>query len=399
MSISTSCSTPSATTVRSRLKMRPNPAAGKAGGQLKLDGEMLEIVEIRLDRKLLGPKDYKVTPTHFVLPKPPAKAFTLDITTTINPEANKALQGLYRSRGVYCTQCEAEGFRRITYFLDRPDVLVDIHVPRRGGREDGPVLLANGNPVEAGKLDGGRHFVVWHDPHPKPCYLFALVGGDLGRIASTFKTASAGRKRRSQDLRRAWQGDARRLGDGFAQALHALGRAPRSAANTTSTCSTSSRCPDFNMGAMENKGLNIFNDRLILASPETATDANFESIESVVAHEYFHNWTGNRITCRDWFQLCLKEGLTVYRDQEFSADERSRDGASASLDVRQLRATQFAEDAGPPRPPRSARHLHRDQQLLYGDRLREGCRGRPHDRDPARGRGFPPRHGSLFRAS
>jgi aminopeptidase N len=335
---------PERTVVRSRLKVRPNPHAAKAGGPLQLDGEMLELGEVRLDRKLLGPKDYKVTPTQLILPKPPAKPFTLDITTTINPEANKSLQGLYRSRGVYCTQCEAEGFRRITYFLDRPDVLATYTCRIEADAKSVPILLANGNPVEKGKLDGGRHFAVWHDPHPKPCYLFALVGGDLAHIASTFKTASGanvdlkiyiehGKEARAawamDSLKRSMRWDERRFGREYDLDVFNI-----------------VAVSDFNMGAMENKGLNIFNDRLILASPETATDANFESIESVVAHEYFHNWTGNRITCRDWFQLCLKEGLTVFRDQEFSADERSAT-VQRILDVRQLRATQFAEDAGP----------------------------------------------------
>ncbi len=267
------------------------------------------------------------------------------MTTYVNPEANTALQGIYRSRGVYCSQCEAEGFRRITYFLDRPDVLSVYSVRLEGDAKECPILLANGNPTERGTLTGGvRHYAIWKDPHPKPCYLFAVVGGDLGSVASTFTTKS----KREVDLRiyvehgkeeRAhWAMDA--LKRSFAWDERRFGR------EYDLSCFNIVAVSDFNMGAMENKGLNIFNDRLILASADTATDLNYESIESVVAHEYFHNWTGNRITCRDWFQLCLKEGLTVYRDQEFSGDERSRT-VQRITDVRQLKAMQFPEDQGP----------------------------------------------------
>ena len=265
--------------------------------------------------------------------------------TYVNPEANKALQGLYRSRGIYCTQCEAQGFRRITYFLDRPDVLSTYAVRIEADIEEAGVLLANGNPIERGTLDRGRrHYAVWKDPHPKPCYLFAMVGGNLASIASTFRTMSGrevdlriyvepGKEARAawamDSLKRSMRWDEKRFGREYDLDVFNI-----------------VAVSDFNMGAMENKGLNVFNDRLILASPDTATDASYEAIEAVVAHEYFHNWTGNRITCRDWFQLCLKEGLTVYRDQEFSADERSRP-VQRIADVRQLKAMQFPEDAGP----------------------------------------------------
>jgi aminopeptidase N len=336
---------PERTSVKARLAIRRNPAAASGkSAPLELDGEQLELTRLAIDGKALGAKDYKTDDTSLVIAKPPAGPFTLEIETLINPDANKALQGLYRSRGVFCTQCEAEGFRRITYFLDRPDVLATYTCRIEADAAAVPVLLANGNPVEHGRLAGGRHFAVWHDPHPKPCYLFALVGGDLGHIASTFKTAS-GRKvalkiyvEHGKEARAEWAMDA--LKRSMAWDERRFGR--EYDLDVFNIVAVS----DFNMGAMENKGLNIFNDRLILASPETATDTSFEHIESVVAHEYFHNWTGNRITCRDWFQLCLKEGLTVYRDQEFSADERSAT-VQRIIDVRALKSMQFTEDAGP----------------------------------------------------
>ncbi len=392
---------PTRTRVRSKLAIRPNPKAPtpKSTGrreQLKLDGEQLELADITLDGKPLGKKDYKLTDTSLTLAKTPAEPFTLVITTYVNPEANKALQGIYRSNNVYTSQCEAQGFRRITYFLDRPDVLATYTVRIDADPHAAPVLLSNGNLLERGMLDAGRrHYAVWHDPHPKPCYLFALVGGDLAPISSTFRTMSGrkvdlaiyvehGKEERAMwamdSLKRSMRWDEQRFGREYDLDVFNI-----------------VAVSDFNMGAMENKGLNIFNDRLILASPETATDTIFEAIESVVAHEYFHNWTGNRITCRDWFQLCLKEGLTVYRDQEFSADERSAT-VQRIIDVRAL------EDASVRRGRRALgasgapRQLHRDQQLLYVDGLREGRRGRAHDRDPARPRRLPQRHGPLLRA-
>jgi len=345
---------PARTRVKSRLRMRPNPAVSPTGGPLWLDGEHFELGSISLDGKTLTGKSYRAGEGGIEIANPPKKPFELAVTTFVDAEANKALQGLYRSRGVFCTQCEAQGFRRITYFIDRPDVLATYTVRIEADRELAPILLSNGNPVERGVLERGkRHYAVWHDPHPKPCYLFALVGGDLAPIAATFTTASGrnvdlgiyvehGKQARAawamDSLRRSMRWDERRFGREYDLDVFNI-----------------VAVSDFNMGAMENKGLNIFNDRLILASPETATDANFEAIESVVAHEYFHNWTGNRITCRDWFQLCLKEGLTVYRDQEFSADERSAT-VQRIVDVRALKAHQFPEDAGPlahPVRPRS----------------------------------------------
>ncbi len=333
------------TRVKSRLAVRPNPDAKGRPGPLRLDGEHLDLDGVKLDGKTLSGKDYKLTDSSLTISKTPAAPFTLEIITFVNPEANKALQGLYRTNDVYCTQCEAEGFRRITYFLDRPDVLATYTVRIEADMREAPVLLANGNPLERGTLAGGkRHYAVWRDPFPKPSYLFALVGGDLAPIASTFRTMSGrnvdlaiyvehGKESRAawamDSLKRAMRWDEVRFGREYDLDVFNI-----------------VAVSDFNMGAMENKGLNVFNDRLILASPETATDTIFEAIESVVAHEYFHNWTGNRITCRDWFQLCLKEGLTVFRDQEFSGDERSKT-VQRIVDVRQLKTHQFAEDAGP----------------------------------------------------
>jgi aminopeptidase N len=336
---------PTRTRVRARLRLKPNPAATGKAGPLRLDGELLELESIRIDGRELGSGDYRRGDNELTISAPPVAAFTLETVTYCNPEANKALTGLYLSRGIYCTQCEAQGFRRITYFLDRPDVLSKYTVRLEADREEAPVLLSNGDPVERGVLDGGkRHYALWRDPFPKPCYLFAAVGGNLASIASDFTTASG----RKVDLRIYVEPGKE---DRCAWAMESLKRSMRwdeerfgreydlSVFNIVAVS-------DFNMGAMENKGLNIFNDGLVLATPETATDSNFVNIERVIAHEYFHNWTGNRITCRDWFQLCLKEGLTVFRDQEFGADQRSAT-VQRIQEVRGLKARQFPEDAGP----------------------------------------------------
>jgi aminopeptidase N len=338
---------PSATRVSSRLEMRPNPKAGARKGAkseaLHLDGEKLKLIEVKLDNQVLEAGDYVVSETGLTIKDVPQRDFTLEIATEINPEKNTELQGLYRSKGIYCTQCEAEGFRRITYFLDRPDVLATYRVRIEADPEEAGVLLSNGNPLERGTI-GARHYAVWDDPHPKPAYLFALVGGNLTSIASDFVTASG----RPVDLRIYVEpGKASRCG----WAMDSLKRSmtwdeERFGLEYDLDVFNIVAVSDFNMGAMENKGLNIFNDRLILASPDTATDTIYERIESVVAHEYFHNWTGNRITCRDWFQLCLKEGLTVFRDQEFTADERDATVGRIN-DVRALKAHQFPEDSGP----------------------------------------------------
>ncbi len=337
---------PTATKVRSHLSVRPNPAHEGPSDQLVLNGEMIKLKSIKLDGRPLTPdQDYQLDDESLTLFNLPDKAFTLDIQTVCNPSANKALSGLYRSSETYCTQCEAEGFRRITYYLDRPDVMAVFTVRVEGALDDNPVLLSNGNLIEQGEAKkAGFHYVVWHDPHPKPAYLFALVGGRLASVKDSFTTQSGrevelgiyvepGKEDRCawamDSLKRSMKWDEERFG--LAYDLDVFNIVAVS---------------DFNMGAMENKGLNIFNDKLILARPDTATDNDYMAIESVIAHEYFHNWTGNRITCRDWFQLCLKEGLTVYRDQEFSADERSRT-VQRIMDVRRLKAAQFPEDAGP----------------------------------------------------
>jgi aminopeptidase N len=262
----------------------------------------------------------------------------------IAPAANLALEGLYQSAGMFCTQCEPEGFRRITWFLDRPDNLSVFTVRIEGAKEQYPVLLSNGNRMEAGDLVGGRHFAVWHDPFPKPSYLFALVAGDLGRVHDRFITMSGREIALAIYVEHGNE----------AKARYAMGALKRSMAWDEQTYGREYdldifmivAVSAFNMGAMENKGLNIFNDKVLLASPETATDDDYARIEGVVAHEYFHNWTGDRITCRDWFQLSLKEGLTVFRDQSFSGDMRSH-GVQRIQDVRALRGRQFQEDAGP----------------------------------------------------
>ena len=291
-------------------------------------------------------------------------AFVLETDVEIDPEANHALDGLYMSGGRFCTQCEAEGFRKITWYADRPDVLarftVRIEAPKRFGR-----LLSNGNMLEFGDLPGGRHYAVWRDPFPKPCYLFALVAGELDVLEDHFVTASG----RTVDLRiYVDPGAAPRA----AYAMDSLKRAMRWDEQAFGLeydldLFMIVAVRDFNFGAMENKGLNIFNSSLVLADPVTATDFDYERIEAVVAHEYFHNWTGNRVTCRDWFQLCLKEGLTVFREQAFSADQRGR-AVQRIKDVKALRARQFAEDAGPGAfcPPVQ---LSEDRQLLLRHHL------------------------------
>ncbi len=342
--------------VRAKLKIRRNPAYPGNPGPLRLDGEAIELESVHLDGRQLGPRDFQTTDTELVIASPPDGPFTLETSTLCDPAANKALTGLYLSRGIYCTQCEAQGFRRITYFLDRPDVLATYTTRIEADRSEASVLLANGNPTERGTLDGGkRHYAVWRDPHPKPSYLFALVGGNLASYASDFTTASGrkvdlsiyvepGKENRCawamDSLKRSMRWDEERFGREYDLDVFNI-----------------VAVSDFNMGAMENKGLNIFNDALVLASPETATDASFAAIERVIAHEYFHNWTGNRITCRDWFQLCLKEGLTVFRDQEFCADQRFAT-VERIRDVRNLKATQFPEDAGPlAHPVRPGRYI------------------------------------------
>jgi aminopeptidase N len=329
------------TLVTARMRMKPNGAAR----ELKLDGDELTLVSVSLDGMTLTAGRYTATPEALTIRELPSRPFLLEIVTELNPAGNTKLMGLYRSNGTWCTQCEAEGFRRITYFLDRPDVLAIYTVRIEAPKRLAPLLLSNGNPVEAGDIPGSdRHFAVWHDPFPKPSYLFAMVAGDLGALSDTFTTMS-GRKvalniycEHGKEARCTYAMDALKRSMRWDET--AFGR--EYDLDVFNIVAVS----DFNMGAMENKGLNVFNDKYVLAAPDTATDVDYAFVEGVIAHEYFHNWTGDRITCRDWFQLCLKEGLTVYRDQEFSADMRSRP-VKRVADVRTLHARQFPEDAGP----------------------------------------------------
>ena len=332
-----------ATRVMARLLIRPNPK-GRSGADLTLDGDGLVAKRIALDGVELDVKANFVTPDALTIASPPQRAFSLEIETEIDPSANTYLMGLYRSGTAYCTQCEAEGFRRITYFIDRPDVLSVYTTRIEAEIAEAPVLLSNGNLIEAGKIANKRHFALWHDPYPKPCYLFAVVGGDLGSIHDCFVTASGRKVALGIYVEHGKEESALYAMDALKRAMRwdelVFGR--EYDLDVFNIVAVS----DFNMGAMENKGLNLFNDKYVLASPQTATDTDYAQIEAVIAHEYFHNWTGNRITCRDWFQLCLKEGLTVFRDHEFSADQRSR-AVRRIADVRTLRAQQFPEDAGP----------------------------------------------------
>ena len=321
---------PRATRVLSRIRFRPNPEARSRA--FFLHGEGLSLLEARIDGATVAPE---ITDEGLSCAVPDAP-FTWEAEVEISPETNTALEGLYMSRGMYCTQCEAEGFRKITYYPDRPDVMAPFTVRIEG---DLPVLLSNGNPVGV-----GQGWAEWHDPWPKPAYLFALVAGDLVAHRDRFTTRS-GREvelalwvRPGDEHKCAWGMEALRKSMRWDEEVY--GREyDLDVFNIVAV-------DDFNMGAMENKGLNIFNSAAVLASPETATDANFERIEAIIAHEYFHNWTGNRITCRDWFQLCLKEGLTVFRDQQFTADMRSAPVKRID-DVAMLRARQFPEDQGP----------------------------------------------------
>ena len=331
---------PTATQVHSRLEVE---RVDEGAERLILNAENMRIHQVKLDGEALPATRWTHQNDLLVIDDVPDR-FTLEISNEIDPVHNTALEGLYQSGGNFCTQCEAEGFRRITPFLDRPDVLSRYRVTLIADRGRYPVLLSNGNLVEQGELDGGRHYAVWEDPWNKPCYLFALVAGELDCIEDTFVTAE-GREVTLRiwvqphnidrcdfamaALKRAMRWDEERFGLSYDLDVFNI-----------------VAVDDFNMGAMENKSLNIFNSKYILAKPETATDTDYEGIESVVAHEYFHNWTGNRVTCRDWFQLTLKEGLTVFRDQEFTAD-MLLPSVKRIQDVVHLRRYQFPEDAGP----------------------------------------------------
>lgn len=328
-----------ATKVRAELQIRRN---GSHNQPLRLDGEQLKLLALSLDGRPLAADEYQQDEQGLTLITS-ADAFCLVSEVLINPQANSALEGLYRSAGAFCSQCEAEGFRRITYFIDRPDILSRYKVTIRAPREL-PQLLANGNRIDSGELADGRHFVVWQDPFPKPCYLFALVAGDFDLIRDSFTTRTGrtvalefyvdkGKAARAvfalEALKRAMAWDEQRFGLEYDLDIYMV-----------------VAVDFFNMGAMENKGLNVFNAKYVLADSRTATDDDYHGIEAVIGHEYFHNWTGNRITCRDWFQLSLKEGLTVFRDQLFSADMGSP-GVNRIRNVRVIRGRQFAEDAGP----------------------------------------------------
>lgn len=332
--------TEEATTVTATSTFQRNGDHARA---LRLDGEKFELLSIALDGATIAAEQYHVDATSLRISDLPDE-FTLVVVTKLQPHLNTELSGLYKSSGNYCTQCEAEGFRRITYFLDRPDVLAEYEVQLTADKGSYPVLLANGNPVASGNHTDGRHWARWHDPHPKPSYLFALVVGSLESIQDNFTTRSGNEvalniytqahnidkcSHAMASLKNAMLWDEQVYGCEYDLAVYNI-----------------VAVDDFNMGAMENKGLNIFNSKYVLANQQTATDSDFQGIESVIAHEYFHNWSGNRVTCRDWFQLSLKEGFTVFRDQEFSADMGSR-GVKRIRDVQALRTYQFKEDAGP----------------------------------------------------
>jgi aminopeptidase N len=335
---------PAATVVRARLALRRNPAHADAQAPLRLDGEALALLALRLDGTDLPEGGYSLDADGgLTLPHVP-DSFVLESDTRIAPDRNTELSGLYVSGGSFFTQCEAEGFRRITFFPDRPDVMARFTVTLLADRATCPVLLSNGNPDAAGEAEGGRHWARWVDPHPKPSYLFALVAGDLVPVRDRFVTRSG----KPVDLA-IWvrRGDE----DRCEHAMLALKTSMKWDEDVFGLeydldVFNIAAVSDFNMGAMENKGLNVFNTKYVLAKPETATDVDYQGIETVVAHEYFHNWTGNRVTCRDWFQLSLKEGLTVFRDQQFTADQGSR-AVKRLADVRRLRAAQFPEDDGP----------------------------------------------------
>ena len=336
---------PTATHVRATLTFVRNPEhAGVGPAGLRLDGHSMTLIAAAVDGadvmdRVTAEAEGLSLPADAI----PQDRFVWTCETEIDPSANTSLEGLYLSNGMYCTQCEAEGFRKITYYPDRPDVMTRFHV-RIEADKTTPILLSNGNPEASGDLDGDRHFAEWRDPWPKPAYLFALVAGDLVSVDDAFTTMSG----REVDLKiYVRPGDETRCD----YAMDALKRSMKWDEEVYGReydldLFMIVAVEDFNMGAMENKGLNIFNSKYVLASPETATDRDYEFIEGIIAHEYFHNWTGNRITCRDWFQLCLKEGLTVYRDQQFSQDMRSA-AVCRINDVKTLRARQFREDAGP----------------------------------------------------
>ncbi|MQT72970.1 aminopeptidase N [Pseudomonas helleri] len=331
------------TMVHAQLVMRRNPARGEGFPALALDGQQLELLSVALDNVELSKADYELTDSHLTL-YPTTEQFVVDTSVKIHPESNTALEGLYKSGTMFCTQCEAEGFRKITYYLDRPDVMSTFTTTVVAEQHRYPILLSNGNPLASGPDADGRHWATWEDPFKKPAYLFALVAGDLWCVEDTFTTMTNRTvalriyvepenidkcQHAMNSLKKSMRWDEKAYGREYDLDIFMI-----VAVN------------DFNMGAMENKGLNIFNSSAVLARAETATDAAHQRVEAIVAHEYFHNWSGNRVTCRDWFQLSLKEGFTVFRDSEFSADMNSR-VVKRIQDVAFLRTHQFAEDAGP----------------------------------------------------
>ncbi|MEL7558589.1 aminopeptidase N [Stutzerimonas chloritidismutans] len=331
------------TVVHAQLVMRRNPEAGAGLPPLRLDGQDLELLSLSINDRQLGLGDYEIGEESLTL-QPDAANFTLDSTVVIHPESNTALEGLYKSGSMFCTQCEAEGFRKITYYLDRPDVMSTFTTTVSAEKQAYPILLSNGNPLASGDEDDGRHWATWEDPFKKPAYLFALVAGDLWCVEDSFTTMTGRNvalriyvepenidkcQHAMDSLKKSMKWDEEAYGREYDLDIFMI-----VAVN------------DFNMGAMENKGLNIFNSSAVLARAETATDAAHQRVEAIVAHEYFHNWSGNRVTCRDWFQLSLKEGFTVFRDSQFSADMNSPTVKRVE-DVSYLRTHQFAEDAGP----------------------------------------------------
>ncbi|MGK2234615.1 aminopeptidase N [Colwellia polaris] len=328
------------TRVTNRMKMTRKVATKDP---LVLDGEHLTLLSVLIDDEILSSDDYQLSDNSLSLLVDKAE-FTLEIITEINPLDNTALEGLFKSGDAYCTQCEAEGFRRISYYLDRPDIMATFSTKVIADKEKFPFLLSNGNKVAEGDLPSGQHFVQWHDPFPKPCYLFALVAGDFDILKDNFTTSSG------RDVALEIFVDK----GNFNKAHHAMASLKHSMKWDEETFGLEYdldiymivAVDFFNMGAMENKGLNVFNSKFVLADETSATDVDYFNVEAVIAHEYFHNWTGNRVTCRDWFQLSLKEGLTVFRDQQFSADMHSA-AVNRIQNVRVLRSLQFAEDAGP----------------------------------------------------
>ncbi|MDF2940965.1 MAG: pepN [Gammaproteobacteria bacterium] len=330
------------TLVSSVLKVR-RASKAQSNAPLVLHGEHQELKSISLNDKPLDKSGYRLTATDLTIQQVPAE-FNLKIQSVIKPHLNTALEGLYKSQDMFCTQCEPNGFRRITYYLDRPDVMASFTTKIIADKDRYPVLLSNGNKIESGELDNNKHFAVWHDPFKKPSYLFALVAGDLAVLKDHYTTASGkpvaleiySRKPDIEKcqyaieaLKQAMRWDEDHFGREYDLDVYMI-----------------VAVSDFNMGAMENKGLNLFNTKYVLVNPLTSTDMDYQNVQAVIGHEYFHNWTGNRITCRDWFQLSLKEGLTVFRDEEFTSDHHSRT-VKRIEDVKVIRSSQFSEDASP----------------------------------------------------